>query len=141
MAVLRAVVGVLQALVAERWATIAHLQKFDENMLAAVFLEVIRKGQEAVILDQDYLSCYGLRGAEGVTARELWQHLVHEALELEDEPETAYILNTITSRGNLAVRILEATGGDPTEEKIQEVYRQLAVCLQQGGIFLHDEPC
>lgn len=141
VAVLRAVTGVLQALVAERWATIVHLQKFKEDMLAAVLLEVIRKGQNAVIRNQDYLSCFGVSGAEGVTAGELWQHLVREALELEDEPETAYILNTITSRGNLAVRILEATGGNPAEEKIREIYRQLAVCLQQGGIFLHDEPC
>lgn len=141
IAVLRAVVGVLQALVAERWAALSYLQKFDENMLSAILLEVIREGQEAVIFDQGYLACFGLADAGSMSVGELWQHLVQEALELEDEPETAYILHTITSRGNLATRIREATGANPTEEEIREVYRQLGNCLQQGGIFLHDKPC
>ena len=141
LAVLRAVVGVLQAMVAERWVSLQHLKEFNEDMLAAILLEVIRNGQEAVISHEGFMECFGLSGSGSRSAGEIWQHLVQEALELEDEPEIAFILNTITSRGNLATRILEATGENPTKDEIREVYRQLAVRLQQGGIFLHDKPC
>lgn len=141
IAVLWAVVGVLQALVAERWVPLQHLKESDQDMLATMLLDVIRNGQEAIVTDDAYLACFGLGGSGSRSVGEIWQHLVAEAMELEDETEISYILNTIISRGNLATRILAATGENPTEEQIREVYRQLAVCLQQGGIFLHDKPC
>ncbi|GAA4427508.1 glutamate-cysteine ligase family protein [Pontibacter saemangeumensis] len=141
IAVLRAVAGVLQVLVAERWVALRHLKEFKEDMLAGILLDVIREGQQAVVTDPGLLHCFGLRGSGSKTVGEIWQHLIRETPELEDDPAVAYILHTITSRGNLAKRILEATGENPAEQKIQEVYRQLAVCLQKGGIFLHDKPC
>jgi len=141
VAVLRAIVAVLEALVAERWVPVQQLKQLSEDRLADILLEVIRDGQETTIRDGEFLACFGLSGSEGSTAGELWRHLVQETLAQEDQSVTADMLNIISSRGNLAIRILEATGASPTEEKIREVYTQLAVCLQQGGIFLHDKPC
>jgi carboxylate-amine ligase len=141
MAVLHAVVGVLQALVAERWVPLEQIKKWDEQQLSEILLEVIRDGQQAVIHDQEYVRCFGFSCEQECTAGELWKFLVEEVLVLDEEPEVAHALNIIISRGNLSQRILEATGENPSEEQIKEVYRQLAVCLQHGGIFLYDEPC
>jgi carboxylate-amine ligase len=141
MAVLRAVVGVLQALVAERWMPLEQIKKWDEQQLSEILLEVIRDGQQAVIHDQEYIRCFGFSCEDECTVGELWKFLVEEVLVLDEEPEVAHAINIIISRGNLSHRILEATGENPSEEQIKEVYRQLALCLQRGGIFLHDEPC
>lgn len=141
IAVLQAIVAVLQALVAGRWVPVEDLKSWREDELAAMLLEVIQKGQEAVITNQDYVRCFGYDCSGSCTAGELWKYLVQELLVLDDEPEIAHALNIIVSRGNLSSRILEATGENPSEERIREVYRQLATCLQAGGIFLHDEPC
>ena len=141
IAVLQAVVAVLQALVAGRWVPVEDLKSWDEEELAAMLLEVIQKGQEAVITNPDYVRCFGYDCSGSCTAGELWKYLVQELLALDDEPEIEYAINIIVSKGNLSSRILEATGDNPSEERIREVYRQLAACLQEGGIFLHDEPC
>ncbi|GAB3526933.1 glutamate-cysteine ligase family protein [Pontibacter brevis] len=141
IAVLQAIVMVLEALVAERWVPLADLKKWDENELAALLLEVIRKGQKAVVTNPDYARCFGFVCSGNCTAGELWKHLVEELLVLDDEPEVAHALNILVSRGNLSTRILKATGEDPSDEKIREVYQQLARCLQQGGVFLPGELC
>ncbi|WP_162053837.1 carboxylate-amine ligase [Pontibacter pamirensis] len=141
IAVLHAIVTVLQALVAERWVPLEDLKAWDENELAAILLEVIQKGPKAVITNQDYVRLFGSDSSESCTAGELWQHLVQHLVVLDDEPEVAHALNIIVSRGSLSGRILEATGENPSEERIREVYHQLAVCLQEGGVFTPDEPC
>ncbi|MCX2741881.1 carboxylate-amine ligase [Pontibacter anaerobius] len=141
MAVLQAVVAVLQALIAERWVPLQELKVWHEDQLSAILLDVIAKGQEAILTDQDYLRLFGYGSAENCKAGELWKHLVEQALTLDDQPEVANALNFIISRGNLSKRILEALGDEPSEEKIRQVYQQLAVCLQKGSVFLPDKPC
>ncbi|WP_266205482.1 carboxylate-amine ligase [Pontibacter kalidii] len=141
MAVLQAVVTVLQTLIAERWVPLHDLKAWHEDRLSAIFLEVIAKGQEAILTDPGYIRLFGLECQESCTVGELWKHLVQEVLVLEDQPEVANALHVIVSRGNLSKRILDAVGDAPSEEKIREVYRQLAECLQKGSVFLPDTPC
>lgn len=141
MAVLQAVVAAVQALAAERWVPLKDLKAWDEDRLSAILLEVIKKGQEAVITDMDYIRCFGYDCTQNCTVGELWKHLCQEALVLEEQPEVEYAINVILSRGNLSRRILEATGEQPTAARIREVYHQLAVCLQKGGVFLPEKPC
>ncbi|WP_439882970.1 carboxylate-amine ligase [Pontibacter sp. MBLB2868] len=141
MAVLQAVVAVLQALVSERWISIAELKKWEEEKLAAILSDVIKNGQQAVITDFDFLACFGFKCNENCTVGELWKFLVNETLVLDEQPEVAYALHVILSRGNLSRRILEAIGQNPSEQKIMEVYRQLAICLHNGGVFLSGKPC
>ncbi|WP_276495819.1 carboxylate-amine ligase [Pontibacter litorisediminis] len=141
LAVLQAVVQVLQALVAERWVLLQDLKAWDEDRLSAILLEVIAKGQAAILADPGYLRLLGYSCEDNCTAGELWKHLVQDALSLEEQPEVANALNVIVSRGNLSERILNALGHEPSAEMIREVYRRLAVCLQKGSVFLPDEPC
>ena len=141
MAVVQAVVGALQALVAERWKRIDELKGWSEDRLAAILNDVIAKGQQAVIKDLDFIGLFGFKCEENCTAGELWKHIAKETLQLEDQPEVAYALHVILSRGNLSRRIAEATGEHPTAEEIIEVYKNLAICLQNGGVFLPEKPC
>ena len=141
MAVAQAVVSVLQALVAERWVSIDDLKSWDENRLASILHAVISKGQQAVITDLEYLELFGFACKENCTVGELWKYLAKEVLQLDDQPEVAYALHVILSRGNLSRRISEATGENPSVDRIKEVYKSLATCLQNGGVFLPEKPC
>ncbi|MBC5991671.1 carboxylate-amine ligase [Pontibacter cellulosilyticus] len=141
MAIAQAVVSVLQALVAERWVSIADLKTWDENRLAAILEDVIAKGQQAVITNMEFIDLFGFKCTENCTVGELWKHLAKETIMLDDQPEIAYALHVILSRGNLSRRISEAAGENPSEERIKEVYQNLAICLQNGGVFLPEKPC
>ena len=141
IAILQAVVSVLQALVAERWVKLDVLKSWDENKLATILLDVIRNGQQAVITDFDFISCFGYDCTENCTVGELWKYLVKETMVLDEQPEVAYALHVILSRGNLSRRILEALGDDPTADEIRKIYNQLTVCLHNGGVFLADKLC
>ena len=141
LAVLQAVVAVVQALAAGRWVSVAELKQWDENRLSDLLLQVIHKGYDTVITDRDYISCFGFDCSENCTVGELWQHLVKETLNLEEQPEIAYALNVIMSRGSLAKRIIDALGKNPTKENIINVYAGLARCLQQGNVFIPEKPC
>lgn len=141
LAILQVIVTVLQALIAERWVSLQELKTWHEDRLSAILLEVIAKGQEAILADKDYIRLFGYDCSEDCTVGELWKHLVQDVISLDEQPEVANALNIIVSRGNLSKRILTALGTSPTEEKIREVYHQLAVCLQKGGVFLQNEPC
>lgn len=141
MAVLQTIVAVLQALISERWSPLQQLMTWHEDRLSAILLEVIAKGQEAILTDHDYIRLFKYDCAENCSVGELWQHLVQEVLALDEQPEVANAINVIVSRGNLSKRIVDALGNNPSEEKIREVYAELAACLQKGSVFLPDEPC
>ena len=141
IAILQAVVAVLQALVSERWTSIGELKNWHEDKLASILNAVICKGQQAIITDLDYLKLFGFNCTENCTVGELWKHLAKETMQLDDQPEMAYALHVILSRGNLSQRIVKATGDNPSADQIKEVYRNLATCLINGGVFLPEKPC
>ncbi|MEJ8756513.1 glutamate-cysteine ligase family protein [Pontibacter sp. H259] len=142
LAIVQATVCVLQALIASRWVNLEKLMTFDEDRLANILLQTIKHGQETIISDKEYLSCFGFECSdENCTTGELWRHLAKECILLEEQPDVQHALNVILSRGNLAKRILEALGQNPEPQIIEKVYSQLAQCLQKGGVFLPEKPC
>lgn len=141
LAIVQAITGVLQALVSGRWVNLEELKSWHEDKLSKILLQVIENGQETIITDFSYIRCFGYDCTENCTVGELWNHLVQETLELEEQPEIAFALNIILSRGNLSRRILEALGENPTLEQIKTVYRHLATCLHKGGIFIQEKSC
>lgn len=141
LAVLQTIVAVVQALVAERWVSIDALKEWDEERLSKLLLHVIRSGQEAVIQDREFMACFGFVCDDNCTVGELWKHLVTETMTLDEQPEIAYAINVILSRGCLSKRIKEALGDNPSEDKIRNVYASLARCLQEGQVFIPEKPC
>lgn len=141
LAIVQTIEQVLKALVNERWITLDELKGWHEDHLAKILLQVIEHGQETVITDENFMRCFGYDCSENCTVGELWRHLVCETMVLDDQPEIAYALNIILSRGNLSKRILEALGEKPSTDQIITVYRQLVTCLQKGGVFIPEKPC
>ncbi|TPE46432.1 glutamate--cysteine ligase [Pontibacter mangrovi] len=141
LAVVQAIVQVLQALIDERWTSLQNLKVWHEDELSSLLLEVVQKGQEAVITNQAYLRLYGYNRSGSCTVGELWKYLIQEAVNLQGQPEVSAALNVIFSCGNLSRRISEAVGPAPSAEKIREVYLQLADCLRKGCVFLPENPC
>jgi glutamate---cysteine ligase / carboxylate-amine ligase len=141
LAIVQAIVGVLKALIAERWVKLDELKKWDEHSLSEILLQVIKDGSGTMITNMDFIRCFGFDCTQNCTVRELWNHIIQDTLELDEQPEIAYALNIILSRGNLSTRILEALGEAPTLEQIKTVYGHLANCLNAGSIFIQEKPC
>lgn len=136
LAILIALVTLLQALVAERWQPLAAQQRWSVPALEAILLATIREGEAALIEDAEYLAAFDFPGNRA-SAGELWRHLVAALLpESESNRPTGAILTTLLTEGTLSRRLIRALGPQPKREKIREVYRQLCDCLQQGRLFI-----
>ncbi|GIV60429.1 MAG: glutamate--cysteine ligase [Rhodothermaceae bacterium] len=133
LAILAGVVAVLRALVAERWVPLAAVKTWHEDALAAIFLDVVRHAERAVITDRAYLRLFGLEASEA-TAGALWRHLV--AAMRDDLPgDAAGVLEHLLTQGSLATRITRRLGDDVTPGRIREVYHELAACLAENRLF------
>lgn len=136
IAVLSAVIAVLQNLVKERWTNLEEQQQWHENDLADIFWNVVQDGQQATINNSSYLKLFGYEG-ESCTAKELWQHLYHNVLVTEITEETTLVaIRFILENDTLSARIVKALHGNDSPEKIKSVYEKLAECLKAGKQFL-----
>ncbi|MBE0617754.1 MAG: glutamate--cysteine ligase [Proteobacteria bacterium] len=136
LAIASATVAVLQALTAERWASAEEQMAWETEPLAALFLDCLRRGEEAVIRDGAYLSALGFPEATA-TAGEVWRHLAAELLPRGAmEPVVEGALGVILDRGPLARRLLRVLGQTPTRQRLGEVYGTLCECLEAGSPFL-----
>ncbi|HEY2252267.1 MAG TPA: hypothetical protein VGH74_14435, partial [Planctomycetaceae bacterium] len=131
LAICAAVVALLQALVSERWTSLARQQEAAVDPLAAVLLTSIRNAEEAVILDREYLEQFGFPG-ESCTAGELWDHLIAALPELGGLfSPWRESLAVIRDEGPLARRIVSALESN----ELYDVYGELCRCLQEGEMF------
>jgi glutamate---cysteine ligase / carboxylate-amine ligase len=114
----------------------APLNELDTRRLAGILDAVIRDGDLAVIRDRSYLEAVGVTDrSPALAARELWSALAEtHAPRVIGAVEWQPALEVILDRGPLARRILEAAGAAPSRDRLAEVYRQLARCLE------HNEP-
>lgn len=136
IAILHAIILTLKALVNETWASLAEQQAWPEDSLAEILLRVIKDGQEAEVGEQVYLRAFGYEEKPSCSARELWQHLLLQVLPDSEAPlGVAEALGVIMIQGNLSHRMLQAFGQDPSPVRLQQVYRHLADCLQEGKLF------
>ncbi len=136
LSVCAAVIALVKALVEERWSPLRAQQAWDERRLEAILTEVIAHAEEAHIEDREYLAGFGFPGV-AATAGELWRHLVDALLPSADTTSKVWrpALDHVLEHGTLARRILRATGGQPTRERLHAVYADLADCLSEGRLF------
>jgi len=119
------------------WIDPLEQRRWKVEPLARLFHEVIRHGHRARIDDRDYLSLFGLRGRESLTALDFWNHLAGVCLpDFEHDPGWDAPLKVLLGQGCLAGRILSAANGDYRRERLEEVCRELCNCLDQGRMFL-----
>lgn len=136
VAVCAAIVGALQALVAERWTAWDEQKPFDTARLASILRAAIRDADETVIADADYLRQLGF-SASRPTAGEVWQHLVAATQPnlAESGMPWAEPLDSILAHGPLARRITRCLAGDTSPACLAAVYRELCDCLAAGRMF------
>jgi carboxylate-amine ligase len=115
--------------------------------LARVFLDCLREGEDAVVGDRDFLRAVGFPG-KVADAREIWWHLLEKVLAGVGLPQAGQegLLRKVLRRGTLSTEILRALGipkGKAASEspvvprdQVEEVFRELAQCLQIGDLFL-----
>lgn len=137
LAISAAVVGVLRALVEERWTPLAEQQAWPVEPLEAVLLSTIRDGERAVIHDVDYLRQFGLAAQDGLTAHDVWRRLI-EGLDAREPVAAApwrEAWGVLLDEGPLARRIIAAFGEPRSQERLVAVYRRLCDCLASGRMF------
>jgi gamma-glutamyl:cysteine ligase YbdK (ATP-grasp superfamily) len=133
IAVAAAIVAATRALVGQVHVPLEVQQQWPEDLLADILMDVVRDGEQAHVLDSDYLRMFGIR-ARALTAGQAWQEICESVRGRFDEDQHR-VLARILSDGPLARRILRATGPAPTRDAIVATYSELARCLADNRLF------
>jgi glutamate---cysteine ligase / carboxylate-amine ligase len=133
LGVVSAVVVLLRRLVEECTVPYRVQQEWPEDLLAQVLLEVVRDGDQARIVDADYLRMLGLHG-RGMTAGAAWRELC-ETARGEFDPSAHAVLARILDEGPLARRLLRAVGSSPQRAVLAAACSELARCLADDRQF------
>lgn len=132
LAIINLIVATLKALVSEKWQTFALQARWSTERLHQIFLDIIKTGMSTIILDEEYPAIFGLE-KKPITVRDLWSHIAEETLIGDVENS---LINTIIKEGNLAERILTGIRKNNLSKTVQQVYQQLAECLETGRMYL-----
>ncbi len=139
LAILAATIAVVRGLCDETTGTVATLNGFATERLAAVLEETIIAADGAVIGDVGYLDLLGIDTAHAMTARDVWAHLVARFPPAgHDAGRWQAALRTILDDGCLARRIRDRLGQNPSPPAIRAVYQELTRCLADGRSFRSD---
>lgn len=134
-AIAAAVIGMLRKLM-HGGAPLAMQQDMPTESLATIFQSCVELGEEALVENEEYLALLGITDTS-CTAGEALRTLVSKAIASGPMPgDSAAILQTLLDQGPLARRILRALDGDDSRAKVEQVYRQLCDCLDQGRMFI-----
>jgi glutamate---cysteine ligase / carboxylate-amine ligase len=132
LAVIESIVAVVRRLVAEQTVPYRLQQEWPEDLLADILLGVSRDGDQARIVDDDYLRMLGLRGR--MTAGGAWRALCETSSAGFDPPARAAI-GRILADGPLARRLLRAVGPAPARKALVAACRDLAACLADNRLY------
>lgn len=124
----------LKAFVQEAWVPLNEQVQWSEDDLAAIFLAVVKDGENTVIENREYLKLFGC-SEQRLQAKELWQHLLNKTADKIPQPYLKS-LRHLLQYGTLSSRILNKLGQDIRPERIREVYLQLSQCLQHNSMYL-----
>lgn len=137
LALVAAVIAAVKALAQERWQSIDTLQRIPTEALRALLLDGIRHGSNTIVNNSDLLMSLGLSRVASTSMRYIWNHLVTELVDNELAVREGWdeVYTCMLKEGNLAERILSATGSDDDLALVKRVYSQLAAALARGDMF------
>jgi carboxylate-amine ligase len=139
LAVLSLVIKTIKSLVDERFISHEEQKKWQPEPLAAILDEGVKKAEQAVINNRQYLAVFGME-AKSSTAGELWQHIHQQLRNNGDLPKREAALKTILSKGSLSTRIINALSGDFSLQSLTTVYKELSLCLAENRMFFKKLP-
>lgn len=123
----------VRALAEGRWLPAAELRGFSVEPLAELFLRTVTQAEDALLDDAAWLRAFGLP-AQPLRAGDFWRQLAEQLLPASSPFWPP--LRVILERGSLSSRLRRACGPAPQRERLREIYRTLADCLEQGTPFL-----
>jgi len=126
-------VETLRGIVDRPGVPLAEQQAWPDDLLADIFLAVVRDGDEAVVTDADYLRALGVVGRR-VKAGQIWEQLARRAADAL-AAESRGPLKRILENGPLARRLVRRLGPRPGRGGLEAVYRELADCLQENRLW------
>jgi glutamate---cysteine ligase / carboxylate-amine ligase len=126
----------LKHLVQQTWSETRQQQQTGTDSLERILLAAIADADEAVIDDPAYLRLFGLDEPRA-TIGEVWTHLFEDLLRRGTVFGTKCdaALRLLLSEGCLSRRIVRALGDEPDRTRIQDLYRELCDCLDQGRLW------
>ena len=133
MAIVQYVVAIVRALAENRLSTTAAQDAVPQNELKTLFADATRTGCGAKVSGKWLAEALGMSDCGTMTLGEIHAHLFDRVV-----PQTARWkdhVGMILRDGNLAQRILKATGKKPSREKLKEVYGHLTDGLAKGIAF------
>ncbi len=136
LAVAALVVAAVEALASGRWSDRVAQDRLEVAPLAAILDAATTAAEDAVIDNPAYLEAFGHAGRRA-TVGELWRHIAGETLCAPDVAGSEWddALRAVLDRGTLARRIASALGGEPSRQRLADVYRRLCDCLRGGELF------
>lgn len=132
LAVAILIIESLKLLVSEELVSLEDQKSYHQDELFAIFDIVIKDAEETRITNLRYLDIFDL--TEVTNAKAIWRKLfekVRENIPRQIAEDIEFLLN----KGSLSTRILSALKDDLSEENIQNVYRELAICLSENRFF------
>ncbi len=134
MAIAETIVALIRALCDGRFAEQQELRSFATEDLAALYHGSVRDADRAQIDDARFLRALSFPGTR-CEMREMWLHLLERLPDDHLSPGARALVCRILSSGCLARRILARLSPTPRREEVDEVYRELCVCLAKGEPF------
>lgn len=134
LAIAELIFRALELLSSGEWISIVQQTAFKTEDLSKTFLNVVKTGEQYILLDKNYISAFGLSTTKPVTPINIWEVILSK-VETEMQHESIKCIKTILEEGSLSTRILKALNGDYSKEAINGVYEQLAVCLNTNQQF------
>ncbi|MEO8933317.1 MAG: glutamate-cysteine ligase family protein [Xanthomarina sp.] len=126
------IIEVLKLLVGRKLATLKQQKDWPKEKLFAILNPIIKEAENHRISNLEYLNLF--RVDASITVKKLWKHLYNLTKEnIHKSHQEA--LEIILNEGTLATRIIKAIANDYSEEKIKQVYADLAKCLHENKLF------
>jgi len=136
VAISAAIFNMARALVDGAWSDFEEQKEWSAERLKKILVDVVRKAENAVIDDGDYIRMFGLRGTPKIKAGELWAHMLEfTAKNYPMEDALRKPLDVILEQGTLSTRIMKSVGGRISREKVAQIYMDLCDCLENGRMF------
>lgn len=131
-AILQFIVLLLTSLTSGKLSTIEAQESLSTEALQTIFLDTLKGGFDTALDNSDYARAFGVDGGVATTGE-----LIDVLLDQHDSGKNdwADTLRFIRKHGNLAQRILKATGRQPNHSDLTQVYSKLSNCLLTNTLF------
>jgi len=136
IAIAAMIITILKKLAAAIWSDVTEQNQLDTEALAELLMLVIKEGELATIANKSYLELFEFPDRKG-QVQELWRYLL-ESISADDTdliPELRKTIEYIIHCGPLARRIKLSIGKECKRSQMEQSYRRLCDCLNNGQLF------